>query len=133
MHDELGVWWRAGHLLSPLGDEQKSWLVTWSSNLPASQPDRPGKQLGFLVFLTRICSLQRWAVSAGRRASVRINRNKKETTQGLDFYQVTAIALYGGCRDAGQIVELPRLRKVDRPFLRGTGSLFRKPRERVLK
>lgn len=113
-------------------DEQRA---CWSHglNLPVSQPDPPGKQLASLFFPRGFARCQRWAVSAGRRASVRINRNKEETAQGIDFYQVTTIALYGGRPDAGRIVELSRLREVDRPFRRGTGSLFRKSRKMVFK
>lgn len=120
-------------LLSPLGTNKElagHMVLIYQS---ASQPDPPGKQLASLFFPRGFARCQRWAVSAGRRASVRINRNKKERAQGLGFYHVTTIALYGCCREAGQIVELSRLRKVDRPFRRGTGSLFRKSRKMVFK
>lgn len=115
-------------------NEQKNWLVTWPSLLQSvSQTAR--QTTGFLGFFFPFLHADLLAdevgCSAGGRASVRISRNKVETVQGSNFYEVTAIALYGGCRKAGQIVELPRLRKVDRPFLRGTRSLFRKSRKMV--
>lgn len=74
-------------------------------NLPVS-PSQTARQTAAFPALTRIYSLQRWAVSSGRRPSVRINRNREETATGLSFDQVTAIALNGGYLDTGQIVGL---------------------------
>lgn len=131
-HGDL-VWWPRGLLLTPPGMSKKNWLVTWPSLLQSvSQSVRPpGKQLASLFFSHADLLADEVGCSAGRRRSVRISRNKVEAAQGCNFYEVTVIALYGGWRNAGQIVELPRLRKVDRPFPRGSGSLFRESRKMV--
>ncbi|KAK2607408.1 hypothetical protein N8I77_006082 [Diaporthe amygdali] len=55
-------------------------------NLPVS-PSQTARQTAAFPALTRIYSLQRWAVSSGRRSSVRINRNREETAKGLSFDQ----------------------------------------------
>lgn len=130
-HGDL-MWWPRGLLLTPPGMSKKNWLVTWPSLLQSvSQPDRQANNWLPCFFSHADLLADEVGCSAGRRRSVRISRNKVETAQGCNFYEVTTIALYGGCRNAGQIVELPRLRKVDRPFPRGSGSLFRESRKMV--